>query len=276
MGETSVREWRKDEKELEKLNPRKRARRGGKPKWPHLEDSLAKWILAQRESNRAVSTVAIKSKARLLAHERKIDGFIGGSYNWVYKFMRRNNLSVRARTTVGQRLPEDWEQKVDDFRTFVHNEIIQHNLTPNDVINMDEVPMMFDIPATRLVAQVGAKTVAISTTGHERTSFTVVLACTAAGEKLKPMVIFKRITMPREKLPSGVAVFCNKKGWMNTEVMGVWIEKCLRTRPGSFFKKKSLLVFDAMTAHKEPSVQKQINAVQCWSAHCHYTWRSHV
>lgn len=67
--------------------------------------------------------------------------------------------------------------------------------------------------------------------------------------------------MPREKLPSGVAVFCNKKGWMNTEVMGVWIEKCLRTRPGSFFKKKSLLVFDAMTAHKEPSVQKQINAV---------------
>lgn len=82
--------------------------------------------------------------------------------------------------------------------------------------------------------------------------------------------------MPREKLPSGVAVFCNKKGWMNTEVMGVWIEKCLRTRPGSFFKKKSLLVFDAMTAHKEPSVQKQINAVQCWSAHCRYTWRSHV
>src|SRR6218665_889281 len=63
--------------------------------------------------------------------------------------MQRNNLSVQARTTVGQCLPDDWELKVDDFRTFVHNEISQHNLTPNDVINMDEVPMMFDIPATR-------------------------------------------------------------------------------------------------------------------------------
>ena len=37
VGETSAREWRKDEKELKKLNPRKRARQGGKPKWPHLE-----------------------------------------------------------------------------------------------------------------------------------------------------------------------------------------------------------------------------------------------
>lgn len=260
VGETSVREWRKDETELESMNPRKRARRGGKARWPHLEANLVKWILAQRENNRAVSTVAIKAKARLLASEMKLDDFKGGSYNWVYKFMRRNNLSMRARTTVGQRLPDDWEKKLDDFREFVHKEISQHDLSPDDVINMDEVPMVFDIPPTRSVAEVGVKTVAVATTGHERTSFTVVLACTAGGQKLKPMLIFKRATMPREQLPSGVVVTCNKKGWMNTDVMGIWTDKCFRTRQGGFFKKKSLLVFDAMTAHKESSVQKKINA----------------
>ena len=106
----------------------------------------------------AVSTVAIETKARLLAHGMKIEDFNGRSYNWVYKVMRQNNLSIRAWTSVGQRLLEDWETKLEDFRTFVHKEITDHSLPPNDVINMDEVPMVFDIPPTRSVAEVGVKT----------------------------------------------------------------------------------------------------------------------
>ena len=65
--------------------------------------------------------------------------------------------------------------------------------------------------------------------------------------------------MPRETLPGGVVVVCNKKGWMNTEVMHTWTNKCFRTRRGGFFKKKSLLIFYAMAAHKETTVQKHIN-----------------
>ena len=133
-------------------------------------------------------------------------------------------------------------------------------LADDDIINMDEVPMSFDIPASRSVAEKGVKTVAVATTGHERTNFTVVLACTAAGGKLKPIVIFKRITMPRETLPAGVVVVCNKKGWMNTEVMQTWTDKCFRTRRGGFFKKKSLLIFDVMAAHKKTTLQKHINS----------------
>ena len=75
VNEKSVREWRQEEAELEKLNPRKRARRGKKAKWPNLEENLAKWVFAQRESQRSVSTVAIKLKARLMATEMKIDDF---------------------------------------------------------------------------------------------------------------------------------------------------------------------------------------------------------
>ena len=151
VDEKSVRVWRKEEGELDKMNPRKRARRGKSARWPNLEVNLAAWVLAQRETNRAVSTVAIRSKAKLLAREMKIDSFTGGSSNWVFKFMRRNKLSVRARTTAGQRLPDEWEKKMEDFQTFVHKEINDHGLHPRNIINMDEVPMAFDIPATRLL-----------------------------------------------------------------------------------------------------------------------------
>ena len=146
-----------------------------------------------------------------------------------------------------------------DFREFVSKEIFELGLSPLDVVNMDEVPMSFDIPPTRTVNASGAKTVAISTTGHERSCFTVVLACTASGAKLKPMVVFKRITMPRENLPPNVVVVCNKKGWMNSNLMKLWVDKCFKTRPGGFLSAVSLLIADAMAAHREKSVQNHLN-----------------
>ena len=120
-SEKNVHDWRLEEEELKKMNPRKRAHRGRKARWPNLEENLANWVRSQHDSNRAVSTVAIKLKARIIATEMNIVDFSGGSVNWIYKFMKWNNLAVRARTTVGQKLPDDWENKLAVFHTFVLN-----------------------------------------------------------------------------------------------------------------------------------------------------------
>ena len=42
---------------------------------------------------------------------------------------------------------------------------------------MDEMPVWFDMPSARTVNAKGAKTVLVHTTGHEKSRFTVVLAC---------------------------------------------------------------------------------------------------
>ncbi|XP_049760721.1 general transcription factor II-I isoform X6 [Elephas maximus indicus] len=105
VGESSIREWRKEKKELEKMNPRKRARRGPKAKWPELENDLKEWIISRREQNQAVSTVAIQIKAKLLANERGIPDFKAG-FAWISKFMKRNGLSVRMRTAVHPQVPD--------------------------------------------------------------------------------------------------------------------------------------------------------------------------
>jgi len=47
---------------------------------------------------------------------------------------------------------------------------------------------------------------------------------------------------------------------MNCDVMKDWVDKCYRSRPGGFFKLKSLLIMDSMAAHKETDVQRYINA----------------
>ena len=85
---------------------------------------------------------------------------------------------------------------------------------------MDEVPLTFDIPVNRTVEKTGTSMVStICTTGNEKSSFTVVLGCQANGQKLPPMVIFKRKTLPKEKFPAGVIIKANPKGWMDEEKM---------------------------------------------------------
>ena len=62
----------------------------------------------------------------------------------------------------------------------------------------------------------GEKTIKIRTTGNEKNRVTVVLACAGDGSKLRPMVIFKRKTLPKvaNKL---LLLFKRKAGWIPKE-----------------------------------------------------------
>ena len=148
------------------------------------------WVVSQRENSHAVTTVMIRLKAKELAKQMNVTEFVGG-LSWCSRFMRRNRLSVRSRTTVGQKLPNDWEEKVTNFRQFVSRRKDELNIQADRVFNMDEVPMSFDAPYFRTVDATGAESIPVSTTGHEKTGFTVVLACSESGKKLKLMAIFK-------------------------------------------------------------------------------------
>ena len=103
-----------------------------------------------------------------------------------------------------------------------------------------------------------AKTVLLKTTGHEKTHFTVVLACLADGTKLKPMAIFKRKTMPKDNLPAGVVVHNHPKRWMDESGVKIWIEKVWRARPGGFANTQSLLVWDSFSAHLTDTIKQQL------------------
>ncbi|XP_046880826.1 uncharacterized protein LOC124470774 [Hypomesus transpacificus] len=256
VDESLVRRWRLRENVLKKQKTTaKAAGRGQRCRWPRLEKNMASWITAQRDAGTALSTVAIRLKASVMAKEMGHDDFMS-SPSWCFRFMKRNNLFIRVRTTFGKKLPDDWEEKVQDFKSFIHGIIIEHNFPPSKVGNMDEVPMFFDAPQT--VASVGEKSVKVTTTGLERTHFTAVLSCMADGTKLPPCIIFKRVTMPREKFPPGCFVMCNKEGRVNKEVMSEWLKVCWRKRPGSIFNPEGLLIMDSRAEHKTEKIKKTI------------------
>ena len=174
--------------------------------------------------------------------------------------MRRNKLVMRQKTKIAQKLPDDLDDKVVNFHTYVINLRKKHGYELSQIINMDETPMFFDMPGNRTVNKSGERTVFVKTTGHVKQHFTVVLACCADGNKLKPLVIFKRKTLPKVKFQSGVFVHVHPKGWMDEQGTRLWIDNVYTQRQGGVLPKKSLLVWDMFQAHLVDPVKSALKS----------------
>ena len=142
-----VRKWKQQKESLSLVKRSKLSFRSRKAMWPQLEEQLEEWILQQRKESISVSTVSICLKAKSLADEMKICGFLGGP-SWCFRFMKCHNLSVCTRTTISQALPEDTQEKLDNFRSYCVKIIKEFDIQPRHITNMDEVPLTFNIPFT--------------------------------------------------------------------------------------------------------------------------------
>ena len=75
---------------------------------------------------------------------------------------------MRAKTTLAQHLPADMEEKVIEFHYFVLRTRQLCGYEPSHILNMDETPMRFKLPATRTLEFTGNRAVAISSEGKWR------------------------------------------------------------------------------------------------------------
>lgn len=127
VNESMVRRWRRQREELIQCQKTTKAFRGHKSRWPELENVLEDWVNTQRADGRGVSTVQIRLKAKTIASKMCIEDFKGGP-SWCFRFMRRKSLSIRARTTVCQQLPPDYEEKVANFHKFIETKIAENSI----------------------------------------------------------------------------------------------------------------------------------------------------
>ena len=105
-----------------------------------------------------------------------------GNPFWINSFMKRYDLSLRRKTKISQQLPEDTEEKLEEFRRFIIWLRTQYNYDLNSIFNMDETPVWFDMTGNLTINNKGDKTVHIRTTGNDKNRFTVVLTCSAGNK----------------------------------------------------------------------------------------------
>ena len=154
-----------------------------------LDQKILEYILEQRDLQNAVSMEDLCIYSAELIQPMS-PGF-AASRSWALSFMKRHDLSLHAKTSLSQCLPRDLEEKLSSFHQFVKTKLEEDEFDNHLIINMDETPVYFDLQPAKTINKCGEKSVLVRTTGSEKRHFTVVLAVTASGVMLPPMVIFK-------------------------------------------------------------------------------------
>ncbi|CAI7774166.1 unnamed protein product [Closterium sp. NIES-54] len=100
--------------------------------------------------------------------------------------------------------------------------------------------------------------------GYQKERVTVMLACTATGEKLKPWVFFKRKTLPTGDFPNDVVVGCQANGWMEATDVIQWLDEgvvpFLKPKFG-VQSRSAMLVLDSYRGHLTKEVKARFTAL---------------
>lgn len=267
VDETQVRRWRANRIRIVACESTRRAFRGPKQgEHGQLEDVVAEFVIEKRKNGLPVTAQLIQKKARAVSDTLNIENF-KACRGWVDKFMKRKGFSLRRRTTICQKLPADFEQKLVEYQRYVINLRQKFQFSLSHIGNADETPIWLDMPRNYSVDVTGSKQIPIKTSGYEKQRVTVMLCVTADGHKLPPYIILKRKLVPKptknsETFPSGVIVRAQVKGWMTEDLMVDWLRCVWARRPGAIRQLPSMLSLDAFRGHLTESVKKEVRRLK--------------
>ena len=102
---------------------------------------------------------------RVKAKELSTNPEFKASLGWYSNWKRHHSISMRAKTSLAQCLPADMEDKVIEFHRFVLRSSQHWGYNLSRILNMDKMPMQFELPATRTLEFTGSRTVPVLSCG---------------------------------------------------------------------------------------------------------------
>ena len=150
---------------------------------------------------------------------------------WLQKFMLRNGLSLRRKTTTTQQEPHRVIDKLILYILHVRRLSQQHNYQSSCIMAMDETPVWDDMVSSTSVDDVGVTSVNLKTIGPEKVMVTVCLSARADGTKFKPFIVFRGAKRESKKLNEDYKHKCvvatSSNAWMNEELTLTWVRSVL-------------------------------------------------
>ncbi|KAE8745947.1 hypothetical protein FOCC_FOCC007308 [Frankliniella occidentalis] len=174
VDECCVRKWRRNKLKLSACPKKTRAFRGRKSSSPDLEKTLSDFRLCSRWTSPANKKKPFRSFE---------------ASRWLQKFMVRHGFSLHRRTSICQKLPADFEEKLVAFQRFVITLRKEIDYLLGQIGNADETPIWFDLPANYTITEKGDKQVVLKSTGGEKQRITAMLAITADSHLGTKMVV---------------------------------------------------------------------------------------
>ena len=200
----------------------------GRPLTYHkdAENELVAWILQLLDSHVSISVLSLHEEAKKVI--RPHNPTFSASKGWVEKFFSRHRLSLRNRTLVSQKLPQQLEGCLTKFYQDA-GRYMRIGKYPRSLIgNMDEkTPAFFDMISAKSICKTGSKLCVVRTSGCKKKHVTIVFLGTEVGKMLPPIIIFKGATdktIQKLQVPEGFVIKTQEKTWIDERLMHVWVE----------------------------------------------------
>jgi len=218
-----------------------------------IENKLVDWILGCHELGILITLRTLKKKAISLITPHSPN--FKGSYPWVKKFLQRRGLSFKCTTTKIKKDKEEEKEIQEAFLSKVKRLILKYNIGSKYIINCDETPIYWEYLPRKVIHQKGSKIVPSIKTGFEYKRSTLMLACTAYGEFLRPSLILRRKREYKLNCPNTINMLLQKSdnGWTTEKTFIEWLKEVFIPYVG---ENQCLLLMDSFEAHISSGVRK--------------------
>ena len=251
VGKTQIQAIGKEKEEIKRRwkdgdNGDRKYSKARKCVYQDIDDAVWAWFCEARSRNIPLSGPLIQEKATILALTLDHDEF-QVSNGWLVRWKTRHNVRCAILNGESGDVPQDavadWTQRLP---------AICEGYEAKDIFNADETGLFFRALPTRSMV---AKGESCSGGKMSKDRITVLLAASATGEKLKPLVL-GRAKKPRcfcgfEVATLGVIYDFNKKAWMTSTIFTAWLNRI--NNQMRFQQRRILMFVDNCSAH--PDVQ---------------------
>ncbi len=107
------------------------------------------------------------------------------------RFLGKYNFVYRTKTNEATKSPAEVYEEASTFMERVRPIVRGPHRDPSFIWNMDQTPVYFSYHRSKTLSKRGIKTVHVRKSTSDTRRATCALTCTAAGEFLRPMLIYK-------------------------------------------------------------------------------------
>lgn len=196
--------------------------------------------------------------------------------DWFQSFIRRHSdISLRVpEATSAARAQSFNKPVVSKFFEVLDHVIAANAIPPERIYNADETGIQTSHKPSRIVATKGRKQVGSLTSCERGVNTTAVIAVSAVGHYIPPMLIFARKRFKAELMDgttAGTIGVCREKGWMDSELFLEFLKHFARQVNASV-NNKVLLLVDGHGSHRTLMAVEFCRAngiiLVCFPPHC--------
>ncbi|GMF37949.1 unnamed protein product [Phytophthora fragariaefolia] len=227
---------------------------GRRPISAVMEEALYDEIVAKRLRKEKVTRAWISHMAKVIyASHHGDDAVFGGctaSPHWITGIMRRYGLSLRRRTNLTNLTDELRVGGAVSYMKFLRRTLPAMDL--NHTILIDETAVYFEDARNHTVDITGSRHIVVRFTGFSSMRITAVLAVSATGSKLSPLLIWKGKASPTFAKIGGVYVAYQPRAWVESTLLKRRIDLAF---PLVDMREGKHLFWDSMRAHISKDVK---------------------